>query len=808
MKKLLYIIAAVLLVASCRKEPGGGDTPVDPVLKEFGVDCSIAQEDARAAIDAKTLQVLWQENDRIGLVDMDGKITEAVLKHGAGSANGQFTYKAAEELDIKYAYYPYKGEESFRGSQLSIAIAPQQQSAQEGLVAQNTLLMTASKVQNAFEFTAASAVIELNLTGLPSDIENIEISTQSGKLSGAGIVNMAASSRIFAPGTSAQSSVSLACNLHLSDTPVKAYLVVPETTISDLTILASGSQALSYTSSLAIQTHAGKILPISVSLDVPASATVFGKVLCDGAPVEGVILTDGYEFATTDSKGLYYLASEKKNGLVWMTIPRGYTVQRGYGALPQFYQHTAKAATDLERLDFTLVEDGDQTNHTMFLLGDVHLMNGNNDLYQYKKFTEELNAAHAANPRSYAIQLGDSTWDFFWYSSGHYFTMDKYLQQSDQIAFPLFNTMGNHDGDMYDTDDWTYGRYFRKFYGPTCYSMNIGDIHYIILDDVITTNDGTGRDGRDYHFGISDPDMEWLKKDLSYVSKTTPVLVMMHIPMFNAAAKDANWGAPNMSTSDFMKPFAGYNVRLFSAHSHTVYNNYGKWVNGMNVIENNVGSVCGDFWSSGVRNEYLRMGRDGSPAGYRVLEVNGTECSTYFKVSGHENYMFRAYDRDQIDINADKYCPNGGAKHKTEFNKYTEAFAGPSDKHYVYICIWDKQPGWNIKVTENGKALTVTQDTGYDPLYMISTMAAKCNDSASDASFVLDMYPVANYGRYRVTASSATSTLVITVTDNCGHSQTEVMKRPKQFSLDVYAEDFKDDFVTAPVWSEDDQIDL
>lgn len=808
MKKLLYIIATVLLVASCRKEQGGGDTPVDPVLKEFSVDCSIAQDESKATIDAATLQVLWQENDCIGLVDTDGKITPAVLEKGAGTASGSFTYMAAEQLDIKYAYYPYQGQESFRGSQLSVALASRQKATSAGLVAQNTLIMTASKVEDVLQFTSAAAVIELNLTGLEADIENIEISTSDGNLSGAGIVNMAASERIFAPGKSAQNSVSLDCNFHLSDQTVKVYLAVPQATISDLTILASGSQALSYTTTTAIETHAGRILPLNVSLDIPSDATVFGKVLCGGNPVEDVIVTDGYEFATTDAKGLYYLASEKKNGLVWMTIPSGYTVGRGYGAVPQFYQHTSKDASTMERLDFELVEDSNQTNHTMFLLGDVHLMNGNNDLYQYRKFTDEINAAHAANPSSYAVQLGDSTWDFFWYSPGHYFTMDKYLQQSNQIAFPLFNTMGNHDGDMYDTDDWVYGRYFRKFYGPTCYSMNIGQVHYIILDDVITTNDGSGREGRDYHFGISDPDMHWLKKDLSYVAKTTPVLVLMHIPMFNSAAKDANWGAPNMSTSDFMKPFAGYKVRLFSAHSHTLYNNYSKYVNGMNVIENNVGSVCGDFWSSGVSNEYLRMGRDGSPAGYRILDVKGTDFSTYFKVSGHENYMFRTYDRDQIDINADKYCPNGGANHKAEFNKYTEDFRGPSDKHYVYICLWDKQPGWKISVTENGKALTVVQDAGYDPLYMISTMAAKCNDTASDASFVLDMYPVVNYGRYRVTASSATSTLVVTVTDNCGHSQTEVMKRPKQFSLDVYAEDFKDDFVTAPVWSEDDKINL
>ena len=40
---------------------------------------------------------------------------------------------------------------------------------------------------------------------------------------------------------------------------------------------------------------------------------------------------------------------------------------------------------------------------------------------------------------------------------------------------------------------------------------------------------------------------------------------------------------------------------------------------------------------------------------------------------------------------------------------------------------------------------------------------------------------------WKVTASSATSTLEIKVTDNFGNVYTETMSRPKAFNVDTYA---------------------
>ena len=67
----------------------------------------------------------------------------------------------------------------------------------------------------------------------------------------------------------------------------------------------------------------------------------------------------------------------------------------------------------------------------------------------------------------------------------------------------------------------------------------------------------------------------------------------------------------------------------------------------------------------------------------------------------------------------------------------------------------------------------------YDPMALL--MRSNGMSSVSKAGF--DMR--------RVKASSATSTLVITVKDEYGHVATETMKRPKEFSITTYkSEDY------------------
>ncbi|MBQ6583688.1 MAG: metallophosphoesterase, partial [Alistipes sp.] len=46
-------------------------------------------------------------------------------------------------------------------------------------------------------------------------------------------------------------------------------------------------------------------------------ANIYGVVECNGTPVEGVAVSDGYNIVKTDKRGVYNLVSQKRNGNVF-----------------------------------------------------------------------------------------------------------------------------------------------------------------------------------------------------------------------------------------------------------------------------------------------------------------------------------------------------------------------------------------------------------------------------------------------------------------------------------------------------------
>lgn len=82
---------------------------------------------------------------------------------------------------------------------------------------------------------------------------------------------------------------------------------------------------------------------------------------------------------------------------------------------------------------------------------------------------------------------------------------------------------------------------------------------------------------------------------------------------------------------------------------------------------------------------------------------------------------------------------------------------------------------------ETGKNLEVKRISGYDPLYLIAYSAMRYNVNKNPT-----FSPFRTNHIFMVQASSATSTLRITVKDRFGRTYDEVMSRPKEFSLSTY----------------------
>lgn len=508
--------------------------------------------------------------------------------------------------------------------------------------------------------------------------------------------------------------------------------------------------------------------------------TIYGKVSNAGNGVAGVVVSDGVEVTVTNEKGFYELRSAKKYGYVFISIPSEYEVS-SEGVLPKFSSRLVADASSCERADFELKRVGNQDNHTMLFLGDMHLANRTNDKNQFRTFTTEVASymSNHAGEKIYAMSLGDMTWDLYWYSKSYCFP--QYLAEYNGVLknLQIFHTIGNHDHDMNAIGDWDTVQRYHQDLCPSFFSFNIGKVHYIAIDDIQCTNnpasttDGGGRHYNDY---VVDDVMSWLEKDLSHVNKSTPVVVTMHAPVY-----DKDGGNSLNNAAQLTAVLSGYNVTFVSGHSHVLYT----VDKSSSIREYNNGAVCAAWWWAGKYNPTYNISTDGSPSGYRIMSVKGTQMESYFKATGRsENYQFRAYDRNKVNINLNMVPSDSQKALNQELTRtllYGNYAAGSSDNE-VIINVWDWNKNWKVEVTENGKALTVSQKTLMDPSFFLAYTIPHLNAGNTSVSW----HPNASNHMFMVKASSASSTLEIKVTDDEGRVYTEKMTRPREFTIESY----------------------
>ncbi len=511
---------------------------------------------------------------------------------------------------------------------------------------------------------------------------------------------------------------------------------------------------------------------------------VKGKVHCCGTPLAGVVVSDGVEVTTTDSDGCYYLASDKKSGYVFVSLPSGYKTITD-GNHPSVFANLSTDVSKIDRNDFSLIKIPADKDYVMLALADMHLAARTYDKEQYQaKFLPDVNAMIAAYKAEgkdvWAVTLGDQSWDAYWYSNN--FTLVEAIQYVNQINCPVFHCVGNHDYDPNFTSDWDAAGVWRTNLGPTYYSFNIGNVHYVVLDNIIYSSSSSYKDE------IDAEQMDWFKKDLATIAdKSRPLVICMHAPL-HARPKSVKKGVPVINIGldngvELVKALDDFeNVTVLSGHMHICYQgsqNEGK------IREYNIGAVCATWWWTGHPNypANVHVCADGAPGGYGVLEVSGNDVSQYYKGLGYSrDYQFRAYDLNTVEITAEKFCPDADDTRLALVPTYAHDFANAGTSNEILVNVWNYGDGWTIEMTENGKPLEVTMVSEYDPLHIVAYEFQRMNVSATPTSA---MTTIKNVHMCKATAESAVSTVDIKVTDNFGNVYTESMNRPKEFSYSI-----------------------
>ena len=521
-----------------------------------------------------------------------------------------------------------------------------------------------------------------------------------------------------------------------------------------------------------------------------AGTTVYGIVSSAGVGVENVVVSDGAEVTVTNEKGIYQLKSAKKWGYVFISVPSGYEVP-SVGVLPQFHRALKNSADVVERADFKLEKVDGQDSYKIFMLGDMHLANRTGDLGQFAQFTSDLTdyMTRHKGEKMYALTLGDMTWDLYWYSNSYYFPQYLNTVNSQIKNLQIFHTMGNHDNDFQTRSDYDAAVKYVDQICPTYYSFNIGKVHYVVMDD-IDCSSYDGSTSRNYVKSLSAEQLDWLAKDLSHVAKTTPVVVAMHVQVFYPTTSGFKIDHDQVNTLRLFDILDGYTVRFVTGHTHKLFNVTpdAPIVDGHNFREYNSGSVCASWWWSGNLTPGIHIGTDGTPGGYGIWDVTGTDFQCLYKSTGWpEEYQFRSYDLNNVHFSmADvPLMPSDISDSvKNAYMQYVNAYPQNNDNE-VLINIWNWNSDWTLSVVdENRKTLPYTEVWAYDPLHIAALSVKRFNNAGlkSTPSFITDKFT----HFFKVKADDADTDLVITVKDEFGNEWTENMQRPKAFSTDAY----------------------
>ena len=276
-----------------------------------------------------------------------------------------------------------------------------------------------------------------------------------------------------------------------------------------------------------------------------------------------VVVNDGLHFTTTDEQGRWTLTSDTcQSKFVAISTPADYELNNDHG-LARFYIPIAKTVTSGSNNDFVLRKRKKGADRfTYIAISDLQMRN-EKEVERWKSETLKDLSHTVGSLRSRGEIIGMTLGDLVFDTPDLFPT---YAASCQNLGLTMFQTIGNHDLDKryqdlhnmrLGTPVYAEQNYFR-FFGPTDYSFNIGKIHVVTMKNI----NYVGR--KQYIEAITDQQLAWLEKDLSYVPKGSTVFLNMHAAAWNTVSADGNI----RNAAELKRVLKDYRVHVFCGHTH------------------------------------------------------------------------------------------------------------------------------------------------------------------------------------------------------------------------------------------------
>lgn len=518
-----------------------------------------------------------------------------------------------------------------------------------------------------------------------------------------------------------------------------------------LTLLATtalaGAAALGAAPALAKDpSYVGTVQTVGEADDDTARGAVFldenrNSRLDEGeSGVEGVAVSNGREVVLTDAEGRYELpATEDMN--VFVTKPAGHAVPVSEDMVPQFfYVHKEEGSPALRyggleptgplpaEINFPLIETGDDTRFEMIAFGDTQPYS-NRELNYLRDTAGRMLLDRDMSQVQALILMGDVMGD----------DLSLYPRLKEVVAVgqtPQYHVAGNHDLDFDAEEDAHSFDTFRREWGPEYYSFNIGEVHFVVLDNVRYPCAGVDdhpfcdpAEEPTYNGVVHERQMEWLANDLANVPEDRLVVINTHIPLLtftdNTAAKHQTDNLARIAEIVGERP-----ALALSGHTHTTENmpegtSYDGWEEAVGVAEAPfrlmvVGAVSGSWWlgdlgPDGVPHATQRLG---SPRGYYHFAFDGPDyVETYHAFPEPEEALHASFNTprfrdwaERVFAYSDAYDAPGQAMPPVTRNDlgdpWTLTREDLDEGSWVAVNVWAGSPESEVTVRLNdGEAM-------------------------------------------------------------------------------------------------------
>ncbi len=393
--------------------------------------------------------------------------------------------------------------------------------------------------------------------------------------------------------------------------------------------------------------------------------------------MKDVRVSNGHDIVLTDDRGEYELPIGN-DSIVFVIKPPGFRTSLNQKNLPRFfYIHKPDGSPKLrypgvaptgplpQSIDFPLYPQEEPNTFRVILFGDPQPR----DNKEVDYIAEDVVADLIGEKAAFGVSLGDIVFDDL-------NVFEPLNETIGLIGIPWHNVIGNHDINTDASERQFINETFERHYGPSYYSFDFGQVHFVVLDNIDWQTKADGKLGFTPGFGAEQ--LAFLEKDLQLCPESQMVVLLMHVPL------KANPDTVNIFRLIEKRPFCISISGHLHLHQHQFLGEADGW-KGAKPHHHIINVTVSGSWWAGQKDErgipHATMA-DGAPNGSSIITFDG---KNYYL-----DYTAAGLDRGkQMRIE----CPAVIEKSKmAETPIYVNVFDG-SDRSEVFFR-FDRQGDW------------------------------------------------------------------------------------------------------------------